>query len=67
MHQDTIVRDWKKWQKETRMVPARTADGKLVAVCSFCKTSPRFFGWCSGRATWACNCAVLQEEFERGY
>jgi len=31
MHKDTIVHDWKKWQKETRMVPAKTADGKAVA------------------------------------
>jgi hypothetical protein len=58
----TTVLDPDEWKKQTKLI---VHEGKIV--CSTCLTTPRFFGWCSGAASYLCRCGLDQSFQELGY
>jgi hypothetical protein len=58
------VADAKAWKKKQRFIAVKAEDGKIVVVCNICRTEPTFNGWCSGAASFLCNCALHQRSNE---
>lgn len=59
-----VVTDRQAWRKQTKLIAVKYKDGTVGVVCSTCRTTPTFGGWCSGAATWGCVCGIEQGEDE---